>query len=686
MKWLKKNDVRPIRSIHLGLSKVAYRIQSKWIWIGLAVIAFVIGVAPWLGNWTGHYGFSRFVVDVFSPVSLRNIAYNVTSGSTVGKGYENFSSAAHALGVILISGILIPIITNYFRTLGDRYKTGTLSSYPWRNRALFLGYDELMIGTLRMICESGTKKTKTKVVIAVPDNVEYVRSRVKALLPDVKKGEVEVIQCNKIDKKDLRKKARVQTASRIFIIGQPDDETHDATNLRSMDMIADIVGEKVVPCYVYIRNRASLTVIQRQDFVEKEDKKLRKAANPFNFYENIARKLLTGFSSGNSLMTLDYHNAEHNLAVCPDANVHLVIMGMTEVGVALAREVIMLAHYPGRRVKITFVDENAREKMFYFRGRYKAFFKMCNYSYEDLDKETVDPEKEQHDNTLLDIDFDFVQGSIAHPTLMKRIEEWSRDKTQIFTMVICTEDSPKNMATALYLPHDLLNGDLAIPIWVYQQGDDSLKKYCGHAFYKNIHTFSANEYGNIDIYGSFEMSWAEEVAKVHEQLVTKGTPTTTWDEMTQYDRWSSLNNACSIVTKLRGMGYEIVMDEGKLSIRSFANGQSAKCSSLSLSNEEFDKLVVTEHIRWMAEMLIKGFRCTTDKEHEIIDADKSLKDKYKEEYFAHDNLRPFAKLDEDATEFDIDMTNAMVGIINDQLNGCEKEEKAVRKPHRKKHQ
>ena len=658
---MRKNLTR----IEYWLSKKSSQISSKFIWRALGIIAVALVFIPWLGVWftcEPFRGISRFFVDVFSPVSLRNIPYAQKVLGETSSSYGWYSSLAYAIGTIFITGLLIAIITNYLRSLGESYRKGMLDRYNWNNHVLFLGYDELMIGTLQNMCKTGMQ-----VVVAVPENVELVRSKIMANLTEVENSQVEVILCNKTDSDDLCKKACVDKVAYLFFIGQPDDPTHDASNLKSLDVAAEILGNDTnVISYIYIRNRASLSLVQRQGFVGEDAMKLRKIVNPFNFYENIAGKLIAGFESGKTLMNIDYHDEKKNLAVCPDAKAHLVILGMTEVGMALAREVLMVAHYPKRRVTITLVDEKAREEMFFFRGRYKELFKNCNYTFEDYDDKEKDPDPSSGDKTLLDVDFEFVQASVAHPKLMKQIETWNKDDKQILTLVICTADSPKNMATALYLPRTLMEGESAIPVWVYQQGDDSLKEFSGHEFYNNVHIFSAKEYSGIDLHDSLEKTWALEVAAAYSR--SSGSDSSLkWDEMSHYDRWSSLYNVRSVITKLRGLGYELKKEDNKVTLWNFAEKEKTKCSYLDFDSDTIYKIAETEHIRWMTDTFAKGFRKTTEKEQEEIKKDKSLKNKYKKDCFAHNDLRPYAELDEDTAAYDIDMTEAIISAINRQL-------------------
>ena len=200
-------------SLQVRLSKKLSKITSKNIITYLVTIFFSIVFIPLLGrlncSWTNRFG--KFWVDIFSPVSLRSVAYSEGFSDNLGIG----STIAYAIGLIFIIGVLIPMVTNYLRSMGDRYLHGTLDKYSWNNHALFLGFDNLMVGTLKVAC-----KKYEMVVIAVPDDVMAVRTMVEKHLPSDSLDRVEIVHCNLIMEDDLVKKACIKSACRIYIIGQ----------------------------------------------------------------------------------------------------------------------------------------------------------------------------------------------------------------------------------------------------------------------------------------------------------------------------------------------------------------------------------------------------------------------------------------------------------------------------------
>ena len=597
------------------VAKYLSKASSKSILIALVMIIVLIVLIPAMG----HSGFARFMADLFDSNTLRDVAYNGTNN--LGWG----SAIAYALGVILILGILVPVITNRMRTLGDRYLNGTLDRYHWESHALFIGYDDLMVGTLKNACE----KYKL-IVVAVPSDVSQVREQLSRYLSkDLKK--IELVQCNQNSTVDLEKKAGIMEAARIFIIGQPDNPTHDAHNLRTLAVVTKKWKDKekakkeknpnyegIPHIMVYLRNQSTFSLLQRQGFsaeniwgildvsLSTEEEKteaqgfIDRHCEYFNFYCDKALQLLST-SPEKGGMSLAWHSADKNIAKREMENkqVHFVVLGMTQMGSALVRELLRLAHPSGKGTKllITMVDENACEEMHYFIGRTKELFKLCHYNYYDY----ANPERNseyQPEEDFLDVEFEFIQCDVAHPRLTDDLLAWSADEKQLLTLVICTNDSPKNMAVAMYLPPEMLCGENAVPTWVYQKDDDSVRHLLNRDKYPNMHPFSFADHAVSSTANSPIYDWDRTVIKYYEERYRTSNVAKQWEDKPQDKRWSSLYNIKSIGIKLRSVGiFDVTQDI-----------------------EESKKLLIDyyEHNRWVVERLTMGARPTNAEQHAMV--------------------------------------------------------------------
>lgn len=629
------------------VSKKLSHVKSRWILVVLILILVVVAFGPLIK--CGDIG--KDISDMLSPVSLRNFSYQGETSEHNGL----FSTIAYALGLIFISGFIIPIVTNYIRTLGDKYVNGTLSRYHWKNHVLFLGYDELIAGTLFRLCQTMKEQDGGKIVVAVPDGVGTLRAR----LQEIAGNTVEVIQCRQNDVNNLQRRACVQAARKIFVIGQPDDPTHDASILASLGIIATLRGpidvkDSSIHCMYYIRNQATFYLLQRESKditpamfknvvseygLEWNDTKMTDfylASEPFNVFESMARHLLVGELSGVEGMRLEGSEGQ---------DPHLVVIGMSSMGTALARLALMIAHCPKKTLHVTMVDEHAYEEMLYFVGRHRYFFENSKYSYTCFDDHSHDikmPEKAKLD--FLDVEVEFIQCNIASPHLTQYLIDCiAKNNNHFLNVAVCTDDSPKNMAFALYLPRQILEAQ--IPVWVYQNGDDSMNSFLKSPLYQNVHVFSPTEYGVVaDRSVSVEWKLAKAVSNGYESRNNKGKPITPWNKQQPMGKWSSLYGGISKILMLRSMGVD------PFSIR-------------PLSKEEEDSMSKTEHNRWCAEKLLNGFVPTSEDQHNALQCIAVKNDLKK--YFIHDDIRPYEKLDDNTQEKDKDQINDVLKELND---------------------
>lgn len=606
--------------IQLKIAKCLSKASSNLILIALILIMALVLIVP---ATTGNSGIAKFIADLFDSNTLRDVAYDGINN--IGWG----SAIAYALGVILMLGLLVPVVTNRMRTLGERYINGTLDKYHWKYHALFIGYDELMIGTLKNACEK-----YDLIVVAVSCDVYKFRDYLSRLLSKYL-DKIEIVQCNQNNTAELERKACILEAKRIFIVGQPDNPTHDALNLRTLALIAkkwhdkeQVVMrnqkknsdyERVPHIMVYLRNQSTFLILQRQGFsaeniwgiigasfsTKNERDKAQEFVNRhceyFNFYCDYALRMLSTRPVDGGMSPI-WHSVTKNIAINSMENrqVHLVVLGMTPMGTAIVRESLRLAHPSGKDTKmlITMVDENAHEEMHYFIGRTKELFKLCHYSYFDYDNPEKNSEYKPNDD-FLDVEFEFIQCDVAHPRLTNELLSWSKDEKQLLTLVICTNDSPKNMAAAMYLPPEMISGENAVPTWIYQEGDDSAQHLLNRDKYPNMHPFSFADHAVASTANSPIFDWDKTVIKYYEQHYRTKKVAEQWEDKPQSQRWSSLYNIKSIGIKLRAVG---ILD-------------------VTQNIEESKKLLIDyyEHNRWVVERLTMGSRPTNAEQHAMID-------------------------------------------------------------------
>ena len=629
------------------------RTISGGVWMQILVAAVLFGVVfVMLGiaysAVLNRCAFGQTFADMSSGISLRSILYDTPNN---GKPFPEtiLIWLAYIFGTLLLSGVLIATITNGLRTRSDRFRNGNVR-YRFRKHIVFLGYDDLILGMIEKLCV----ESKARIVVAVAaDAAKYNEQLLSQLSKECRKRVV-VLRANRCNDADLRR-LKVNKASNVYIVGEPHEETHDTLNINCFQVISRLCREKEMPdCYVNIGHQSTFALFQT--FVQSGDKKFDAALkhfHSFNFYDEWARLMVTG-------EYLERNHYEHFRLECrenddisrsPEKMVHLVIVGVTQMGVAMAREAAIICHYPGFiqlgvKTKITFVDKNASEKITHLVGHYHHLFDHCCYSFcenKDGKETTIDyyPEKGKD---FLDIEFEFVEADIDSIMMRNKLTDWAIDPKQFLTVAICFESSHHSIATALYMPDAVT--DSRIPVWIYQPAQGNLAAYLKGSKFSNVISFGMSGADISTRIKSKDILQAQRLNHFYWNLKDANVDYTDTNKMIEewnschiYERWSSLYNVAAIPTKLQGIG------------------------GIDNIESNIEILSKVEHNRWNVEKLLMGFRSTTTEEHENVTAKgKPEKDRLKD-LFIHDDIRPFDQLDKNTADIDRRFSREIPKII-----------------------
>lgn len=430
-----------------------------------------------------------------------------------------------------------------------------------------------------------------------------------------------------------------------------------------------IINEKLkyeLHCWVYAEEQAFFNLCVQQTQIDSH-------FHPYNYCELWARKILVDYSH-NGKSWLDYKSKDDNIYMCENKHVHLVVMGLTKMGEALARETAFMAHYPnfvkkGIKTHITFVDTDMKSRMSAFIGRNQTLFQYCNYCYRCFDiagKSQVENFFVAHENDFLDLEFEFVDAQCMGIESKKLLTEWAKDKeNQFLTVAFCENEESKNYLNG-YSVFEILRD---IPVWVYMQ----------HPPKHDILGQNGN-HSNVQLFGGFdiditkdpkELQWAKYVYQAYLRKDVKGIVVDDvfyseaekkWYELGINKRWSNLFNACSLTYKLRGMdAIYVPSSEGNQEM--IVNGKTGEI----LKVEEIDQETINlfgevEHNRWNVEQLLMGFRGTNEEERSRSSEEiNNLKRAY-----IHDCIRPNSILPDKFKENDRRLLLYLIEAINKQ--------------------
>lgn len=512
------------------------------------------------------------------------------------------------------------------------------------------------------------------------------------------------------DSREDLEKLYLPDCKEIFLLGEENETDHDSINIECAALINRILREKNAigkeprdieelrmlvaqiqsrckKCNVLFEAQSTFAVFQRYDiesifqlpkkterqwlvhFQKKykdgaENEKLLKLTQPFdrlserlidflpfNFYETWAEKVLvrglyTPHDKGSEVIRYVPIDGD---GIGYDSNryVHLVIVGMTSMGIAMGVKAAHIAHYPNflrdrsKRTRISFIDMNADTEFDRLRGRYDSLFDMCDYRVID----TVEPAKSyanpNTDDKFTDIEFEFIKGSVESRPIQELLQHWAEEEDgRLLTIAICFEIPQKSIATALYMPR--LVYEKAHSILVRQNVSCSTIELIR----------KAHQYGKLRAFGMLDECYdidddcMKRVRRInfiyHKITPEQPFPQTLddiearalWEELSTVHRWSNVYNAHSVPSKRRSFG-------------------KSEPENLDEDTALIEMMAEVEHNRWNMEKLIMGYRPTTPGEDEEIQRlGKERKRKIERESFAHTYIKPYEALSESVRDYD----------------------------------
>jgi hypothetical protein len=330
---------------------------------------------------------------------------------------------------------------------------------------------------------------------------------------------------------------------------------------------------------------------------------------------------------------------------------------MTRMGTALATQAALMAHYPnfvtkGIRTKITLIDENAdKEKNFYI-DRYDRLFALSNWSYKEMVRSesgkdelktvfTHTPTKHDYlGGDFLDVEWEFIQGTVAQLELQDYIEKSITEKTKM-TIAICKDEPSRCLAAALNLEWRIY--EKAMQVLVYNRYDDALIKQLKNEGKYGVSSPFKNK---IKAFGMASKCFRKNILEDSDKLAKEFHRVYMNDENAEIkkltDYWSNVYVSNTLWSKLRCV--EIEKEEIKA--------------------EDKEILVKVEHNRWNIEKLIMSFRHLTKEEQDSAKEDKEEKKRLKSE-MAHLDICSNARLkeiDDGAISYDEDIVENLIRI------------------------
>lgn len=545
------------------------------------------------------------------------------------------------LGIFALNGLLVSTIINWVDDRKEKWERGDVrydDVKRFKDYVAIIGGHEMVPQLCRHIFEA--KGNPPFILIQCRGRVGVLRRKLASALTPEQEQRVIIYYGDRTSNEDIAS-LKLERAREIYLIGENpkiDENEHDALNMLSLNCITTYLkehcaeGQPPISCRVMFEYQTTFSVFQFSDL----DASKRQQINfrPFNFYEMWAQRIFVKSldvapkNKEEIYMPLDTWYEDNGKRVChgityeSDKQVHLVVVGMSKVGIAMAVEAAHVAHYPNflrdtnLRTKITFIDANAWQEMHFFTGRYKDLFELSHWSYQDTTgrrkaiTHTPDQAKWNHLGNLeelIDIEWEFIEGALESPAVQNYMRDLEANENELLTVAMCLTQTHQAVAGALYMPQETIAK--AVQVLVYQPFNDSIIGNISgttavNERYKRFKPFGMVTSGcevvgmsdraarlinhvycdvcdwKLEHLESVDRDWNEAVSKAKDGKSGAAA------------RWSNIYNANTIATKLRSIGWT----------------EDATKPVQAIDEELVLQLARVEHNRWTVEQLLLNYR------------------------------------------------------------------------------
>lgn len=360
---------------------------------------------------------------------------------------------------------------------------------------------------------------------------------------------------------------------------------------------------------------------------------------------------------------------------------HFVVLGLSNLTMALVEHAALVAHYPNYtrnhslRTRITIIDEAINQWSKKFISMHKSLMDNSYYRIIDVEKKTCDLHKPMYEGLredFVDIEWEFVSGTIHDVVVQDKLQGWADDGNQVLSIALCHNDDAINLSEATLINDLLCNQKM--PVYVKQSTSVMNGIISQSPRMKNVDMIGMKDCGYDvtlpllrmakRINSVYDYCYNNNIVSEAEDCVTAPSyideqeANACWLEVKKaIKRYSNICNAMTLPTKMRSLGH--------------TSGDTE--TFYAITKQEIDIIAEVEHNRWNVEELLLGFRPCTDKEQADIEADISKKGEYKNR-LVHYDLRAYNDLRADDTgknvnTYDICLSASIPLIAYDEKKG-----------------
>lgn len=568
------------------------------------------------------------------------------------------------LGVFLLNGLLVSSIVGWIDSRKSKWVKGEIryrGLLRFKRHYIVIGANDMAEGVILQLLKRDRGLFKPLVLVLTSRDVESFRRELFTGLTMQQQKRVVICYGSRTSPEDIMSLG-LRMAKEVYILGEDpglgDAESyHDTMNMECLKLMSQQIAhvgkfkkqngvDKRLVCRVMFEYQTTFNIFQVTDIDGSKINFL-----PFNYYEKWAQNVLICETLSNKPEDYYYLPLEGIKGIkCEDSHhVHLVVVGMSRMGVAMAIEAAHLAHYPNYahypddekkrlKTKITFIDKSAAAEKDCFMGRFKALFALSDWrygvAYNDNLKwiKTVQATVPMHlGGDFVDVEWEFINGSVETPAVQTYLSELASDENVKLTVAVCLPENNRALAAAAYLPDHVYKSDNTLQVLVYQRLNAELVSQISQnnrRYHNKMKAFGmAQGCYDSDLVGLCE-SLGSEINAAYEAWEKDNKiarPTRKPSKSVSAKMWSNQYNIYSMWTKFRCV--------------TTSNGEvfNPLCGSFDDFNKASMKSILgmMEHNRWVVEQLLLRYRPLTEAEQTMASGSLALKDSYKSEHYAH---------------------------------------------------
>lgn len=679
------------------------RVPGMGVWGTSAICFGVVVLSSLVFYFVDHIGWLqealggkdlKFLKVFLTPV-YPDIPDLTGSGSQVGdsaapveEGDENipyhFANMFFAMfGYLIFAGFFVSLFVNLLQNKIRSIDQGEESYSHLRNHYVVIGSGVFLVPVLEDIlddcatCGEGKKAAVLPdVLVLTREPIPELRKRISAQLPGNYYNKLIFIHGDRTNREDLEKLC-LPNCREIFLMGDYREPDQDDRNLETLTLMNALMHEYVTEgnpqekktCRIFLERYHTyilfLGVFKNVNFDHLY-------VEPISIHKKWAEMVLGNRVS--PAQNVHYLPLDRGGIAADSPNfVHLVVIGMSRMGMSLVTEAALQLHFPNadaqHRTRITMIDIHARREMNSYVNLHENLFRHAYYTYTEYADEPLGVEEpvvrdeKNRENAWLDTEFHFVQGDAESLSLRKLLQSFVEEKNAYLTVAVCLPDPRRALTLAMSFPQSFYRasdgaGDGIAPVSVLVQQE------VGYGLLSLLAQQAGTQYGNVKPFG---------------MLNGKLELSQTMDPMTPYMEpclyvWNCKREQSGKELKMKAIANRKAKLQDMMRWKSVSNHYSAITRAMKLrcigtsENASFYNLykcarkgrydlAKVEHNRWCMEKFYVGYRpLSRDEEQRLLQtADQQIRENllthYKNDLFAHVALRPWQQIVDDPARF-----------------------------------